>query len=132
METHPGLKCKQESARRVRRSHFCSGNIRDENQNPEEAAKSGQDHLREAAGNFKEDASAKVENIRQAGNQADELRGAAQDKAQELTGAAESAWSDTKSQAKSWRAEGEAYVRNNPTKAVLITLGVMSCKIRGG
>ena len=99
---------------------------------PRKLQKAGKDHLREAAGNFKEDASAKVENIRQAGNQADELRGAAQDKAQELTGAAESAWSDTKSQAKSWRAEGEAYVRNNPTKAVLITLGVMSCKIRGG
>ena len=26
----------------------------DENQNPEEAVKSGQDHLKEAAGNFKE------------------------------------------------------------------------------
>jgi hypothetical protein len=37
----------------------------DENQNPEEAVKSGQDHLKEAAGNFTEAVSAKVENIRQ-------------------------------------------------------------------
>ena len=97
----------------------------DENQNPEEAVKSGQDHLKEAAGNFTEAASAKVENIHQAaGQKADELRGAAQDKAQELRGVAQSAWSDTKSQAKSWQAEGEAYVRDNPTKAILIALGV--------
>ena len=97
----------------------------DEHQNPEEAVKSGQDHLKEAAGNFREAASAKVENIhRAAGQKADELRGAAQDKAQELRGVAQTAWSDTKSQAKSWQAEGEAYVRDKPTKAVLIALGV--------
>ena len=97
----------------------------DENQNPEEAAKSGQDHLRDAAGDLKEAASARVENIRHAaGQKADELRGAAQDKAQELRGVAERAWSDTKAQAKSWQAEGEAYVRDNPTKAILIALGV--------
>ena len=97
----------------------------EENQNPEEAAKSGSNHLREAAGNFKVAASAKVENIRQATEQkSDELRGAAQDKAEELRGAAESAWSDTKSQAKSWQVQGEAYVRDNPTKAVLMALGV--------
>ena len=96
----------------------------DENQNPEEVAKSGQDHLKESAGNFTEAASAKLENIQAAGQKADELRGAAQDKAQELRDAAQSAWSDTKSQAKSWQAEGEAYVCDNPTKAVLIALGV--------
>ena len=97
----------------------------DEHQNPEEAAKSGQDHLRAAAGDLKEAASAKVENIRQAaGQKADELRGAAQGKAQELRGAAESAWSDAGAQAKSWQAEGEAYVRDNPAQAVLMALGV--------
>lgn len=97
----------------------------DEYQNPEDATKSGQDHLGEAAGNFKEAASAKVEDLRQAaGQKADELREAAQSKAQELRGAAESAWSDASSQAKSWQAQGEAFVRDNPSKAVLIALGV--------
>ena len=97
----------------------------DEHQNPEEATKGGQDHLRAAAGDLKEAAGAKVENIHQAVEQkADELRGAAQGKAQELRGAAESAWSDAISQAESWQAEGEAYVRANPTKAVFIALGV--------
>ena len=90
----------------------------DVHQNPEEATKGGQDHLRAAAGDLKEAAGAKVENTRQAVEQkADELRGAAQGKAQELRGAAESAWSDAGS-------KGEAYVRDNPTKAVFTALGI--------
>jgi ElaB/YqjD/DUF883 family membrane-anchored ribosome-binding protein len=93
----------------------------EEHQNPEEAAKGGQEHLQSAAGDLKEAASAKVENIRQAAEQkADELREAAQGKAEELRGAAENA----KSLAKSWQAEGEAYVRENPTKAILVALGI--------
>jgi ElaB/YqjD/DUF883 family membrane-anchored ribosome-binding protein len=99
--------------------------IMDEHQNPEEAAESGKDHLRAAAGNLKEAASTKVEDIRQAaGQKADELRSAAQGKAQELRGRAESAWSDFRSKAKNWQAEGEAYVRDNPIKAILIALGL--------
>ena len=71
----------------------------DEHQNPEEATKGGQDHLRAAAGDLKEAADAKVETIHQAVDQkAYQLRGAAQGKAQELTDAAESAWSDAGSQ----------------------------------
>ena len=97
----------------------------DQHENPEEAAESGKDHLRATVGNIKEAASAKVEDMRQAaGQKAEELREAAQGKAQELRGAAESAWSDAGSQAKNWQAEGEAYVRDNPTKAILIALGV--------
>jgi ElaB/YqjD/DUF883 family membrane-anchored ribosome-binding protein len=93
----------------------------DEHQNPEEAAKSGKDHLQSAAGDLKDAAGAKIESIRQAaGQKADEFRGAAQGKVQELRGAAEKATS----QAKSWQAEGEVYVRENPTKAVLVALGV--------
>jgi len=81
----------------------------EEHQNPEEAAKSGQKHLESATGDLKEAASAKIENIRQAaGQKADELRGAVE---------------NAKSQAESWQAEVEAYVRENPTKAVLVALG---------
>jgi ElaB/YqjD/DUF883 family membrane-anchored ribosome-binding protein len=94
--------------------------IMDEHENPEEAAKSGQDHLQSAASDLKEAAGAKIENIRQAaGQKADEFRGTAEGKVQELRGAAEKATS----QAKGWQAEGEAYVRDNPTKAVLVALG---------
>jgi ElaB/YqjD/DUF883 family membrane-anchored ribosome-binding protein len=93
----------------------------DEHQDPEEATKSGQDHLSAAAGDLNEAVGAKVENIHQTVEQkADELRGAAQ----KLGGAAESAWSDAGSQAKNWQAEAEAYVRDNPAKAVLMAAGV--------
>lgn len=100
------------------------GNIMDEHQYSSESTESGKDNLNSAAGNLKEAAGAKAEDLRQAaGQKADELRSAAQDKAQELREAAESAWSGARSKAKSWHSEGEVYVRNNPTKAVLIALG---------
>jgi ElaB/YqjD/DUF883 family membrane-anchored ribosome-binding protein len=95
--------------------------IMDEHQNPEEAATSGQDHLKSAASDLHEAAGAKIENIRQAaGQKADEFRAAAQDKVEELRDAAEKATSE----AKSWQAEVESYVRDNPTQAVLVALGV--------
>ena len=97
----------------------------DEHQDPEGTTQSGKDNLKDAAGDLKEAAKTKVEDFRQAaGQKADELREGAQSKAQELRDAAESTWSDASSQAKSWQAEGEAFVRDNPSKAVLIALGV--------
>ena len=97
----------------------------DQHQNPEEATESGKEHLRAAAGDIKKAVSAKVEDIRQtAADKTDEFREAAQGKAQELSGAMESAWSDARSQAKTWLAQGETYIRDNPTKAVFIALGV--------
>jgi ElaB/YqjD/DUF883 family membrane-anchored ribosome-binding protein len=95
-------------------SRLYSSKNMDKHQNPEEAVESGKDHLRAAAGNLKEAASAKVEKIRHAAEQkAEELRSATQNKAQELKGTAES-----------WQAEGHAYIRDNPTKSVLIALGL--------
>jgi ElaB/YqjD/DUF883 family membrane-anchored ribosome-binding protein len=99
-----------------------------ENQNPEEEAESGKDHLRTAANEFKSAASGKIEDLREAaGQKTDELQKSAEGKAQELSDAAERAWSDARSKGKSWLAEGEAYVRNNPTKAVVValTLGII-------
>jgi ElaB/YqjD/DUF883 family membrane-anchored ribosome-binding protein len=97
----------------------------DQHENPEKAAESGKDHLRATVGNIKEAASAKAEDMRQAaGQKAEELREAAQGKAQELKGTAESAWSDAKSRMSNWQAEGEAYVRANPTKSVFMALGL--------
>ena len=48
----------------------------------------------------------------------------AEDKARELRGAAESAWSEAQSKAKTWQTEGEAYIRENPTKAIFVALGL--------
>lgn len=91
----------------------------EEHQNPEKRAESGEDHLRAAAGDLKEAASAKAEDIRQAaGQKVDALREAAEATAQELRGAAESAWADARNQSKSWQAQREVYIRNNPFKAV--------------
>lgn len=97
------------------------GNLMDEHRNPEQTVQSSKDHLRAAAGKLKEVASSKLEDIRQAAEQrANELRSAAQGKAQELKGVAENALTDVKSKADSWQTEGEAYIRENPAKAVLI------------
>lgn len=95
-----------------------------QDKNPEEAVEAAKDHLRAVGGYIKEAMSAKAEDIRQAvAQKTSEFREAAQGKAQELGGAAESAWADARSQAKTWQAKGEAYARDNPTKAVLIALG---------
>src|ERR1700741_3981266 len=77
------------------------------------AAGRSKEHLKAAADDFKTAAKAK----------ADELKAAAESRAREFRGAAETAWSDAQSRAKFWQSEGEAYVRENPTKAILMALG---------
>lgn len=97
----------------------------DEHRNPEETVQSSKDHLRAAAGKLKEMASSKVGDIRQAAEQkADELRSAAQGQAQELKGVAENALTDIKSKTETWQTQSEAYIRKNPTQAVLIALSI--------
>jgi ElaB/YqjD/DUF883 family membrane-anchored ribosome-binding protein len=97
----------------------------EENREPQEAADSAKDHVKAAADDFKSAASAKAEEIRRAAEKkAEELRQAAQDKAREFSGVAGEAWTDARARARTWQAEGEAYVRQNPTKAVLAALGL--------
>ena len=55
---------------------------------------------------------------------AKELRMAAEAKAQELRGKAEQVYGDYRTRARTLHEEGEHYVRENPTKAVLAALGV--------
>ena len=55
---------------------------------------------------------------------AHELRAAAEAKAQELRGKAEQVYGEYRTRARTIREDGEQYVRENPTKAVLAALGV--------
>jgi ElaB/YqjD/DUF883 family membrane-anchored ribosome-binding protein len=92
---------------------------------PQAAAEKGKDHLKAAADNFKTAATAKADEIRKAAEQkAEEIRAAAEERARQYRGQAESAWSDAQTKAKYWQKEGEAYVRDNPARAVLVALGV--------
>ena len=94
------------------------------NPDPEEAAARSKDHLKAAADDFRTAASAKAEEIRRAAEKkAEELKAAAENRAREFRGVAETAWTDARSRAKYWQSEGEAYVRENPTRAILMALG---------
>jgi ElaB/YqjD/DUF883 family membrane-anchored ribosome-binding protein len=93
----------------------------DEQKDPQNAG----DTANNTPDDFKAAAAAKAAEIRRiAEKKAEELRQIAQEKAQEFSGAAESAWSDARTKAKSWHADSETYVRENPTKAILIALGL--------
>ncbi len=50
---------------------------------------------------------------------AEEFRGAANAKAEEFRGKAEEAWGDAKVRARTLQEDGEAYVRENPTRAIV-------------
>ena len=63
---------------------------------------------------------AAIDNVKKA---AENFYASAEAKAAHFQDAAEKAWSDAQSRAKTWQAEVESYVRQNPTKAVLIALG---------
>ena len=55
---------------------------------------------------------------------AQELRAAAESKAQELRGKAGQVYGDYSKRARTFHEEGEQYVRENPTKAVMAALGI--------
>src|SRR5215510_14495586 len=97
----------------------------EENRDPQEAADSAKGHVKAAADDFKAAASAKAEEIRRAAEtKAEELRQAAQNKAREFSGIAGSAWTDARSKATTSQSKWEAYVRENPTKSILVALGL--------
>jgi len=54
---------------------------------------------------------------------AENLHASTEAKAAQFQDAAENAWSDAQSRAKTWQTEVESFVRQNPTKAVLMALG---------
>jgi uncharacterized protein YjbJ (UPF0337 family) len=93
-----------------------------EDQNAEEAAKSGQDHLKSAANDLQEAAGAKIENIRQTAEQkADGFRETAEGKVQEFRGAAQQATL----QAKSWQADSPATGFRTRLQKARLTFGTI-------
>ena len=74
----------------------------EEKSNPQDPAQAAKDSVKKAAENLHDSAEAKAAQFRDA---------------------AENAWSDAQSRTKTWQAEVESYVRQNPTKAVLMALG---------
>jgi ElaB/YqjD/DUF883 family membrane-anchored ribosome-binding protein len=74
----------------------------EEKTNPQDPVQAAKDSVKEAAEN---------------------LRASAEAKAAQFQDAAENAWSDAQSRAKTWKTELESYVRQNPTRAVLMALG---------
>ena len=73
---------------------------------------------------LKGQASAKLDDLKgQATDRANEYYATASAKAEELRGQAEAAWGDAKVKARTYQDDGEQYVRENPTKAILIGLG---------
>jgi ElaB/YqjD/DUF883 family membrane-anchored ribosome-binding protein len=97
----------------------------EEQQNSEEAAESGEDHLRAAGDDLKESVGAKIEDLRHAAEQqAGALRSVAQSKDHDLTESAENVSADVGSKTRNWMTEAEAYVRENPLRAVLIAFAV--------
>jgi len=61
---------------------------------------------------------------RQAQRAARDLKSAGTAMADDYRDKAEKAWGNAKTQARTWQADGEDYVRENPIKAVLTMLGV--------
>ena len=55
---------------------------------------------------------------------AEDLRSAATDMAGEYRGKAEEAWGQAQDRVRTLQEDGEAYVRDNPTKAVFTALGI--------
>lgn len=75
-------------------------------------------------------ASSKADELRSvASAKADEWRGMANAKAEEFRGKAEEAWGEARVQARSYQEDGEAYVRENPLRAV--ALGVAAGFVLG-
>ena len=80
-------------------------------------------HARQAAEELRSAAEAKARELREAAEaKANELRGKAEHAYGEARVRAEHAYEDARVRVQTWRDDGEAYVRENPTKAILTAL----------
>ncbi len=102
----------------------------------EEKFASGKSHATQAAQEFKEAAAVKAGELREAlSAKAEEVRGSVTakagevrqtvtTKAEEYREKANKVWADTSVKARSLQDDGEAYIRENPLRAVGIALGI--------
>jgi ElaB/YqjD/DUF883 family membrane-anchored ribosome-binding protein len=86
-----------------------------------------QSHLRDAAGSLRSNFDSTKDHVRQAAEElrsaaeakARDFRSAAENKANELRDRAEHAYGEARERARTFQEDGEQYVRENPTRAVL-------------
>ena len=102
--------------------HTDAGSATEHAQDGASKLDSAQAQIKQAAGRFQGDsaAAAKADEFRAAASaKADDLRAAASLKAEEYRGKAEAAYGEAKVRAQDYHHEGEEYVRQNPTRAIL-------------
>ncbi len=92
---------------------------------PAAEVESSKSHMRQAGDDLRSAAESKARELRAAAEaKASELRGKAEVKATELRGKAEEAYGDARAKVQHLREDGEHYVRQNPSQAVLAALGI--------
>lgn len=92
---------------------------------PASKFESGKTHAKHAAEDLRAAAEAKAHELRETAQaKAQEFRETAQAKAQEFRGKAEQTYGQYRDRARTFRDDGEQYVRENPTRAVLTALGI--------
>lgn len=103
---------------------------------PEADVESSKSHLKQATDDLRSAAETKARELRAAAEakatelrgkaeaKASEFRGKAEVKATELRGKAEEAYGDARAKVQHLRQDGEHYVRQNPSQAVLAALGI--------
>ena len=87
--------------------------------NVRDTLESSRQHLREAAGNLRTNLEASKGHVKEA---AGDLRAAATATASDLRDRAEHAYSDARARVRTLQEDGEQYIRENPSKAVLTAL----------
>lgn len=92
---------------------------------PQSSLESSKQHAIQAAEELRAAAGAKAQQLKDVAEQkAEHFRDVATERTEQFRGYAEQSWQDARDRAYDWKSEGEKFVRDNPTKAVLYAMGV--------
>jgi len=92
---------------------------------PESFAEASKEQTARTVDEFRDAAATKARQLRDAaGQQVDALRNQAADQSDQIRDSASGQWNSTRHRADELRAEMEQYVRENPTKSVLVVFGI--------